>query len=123
MKFPILATTLAIAMTVLAGGVHAGGDPKNGREISIKHCSRCHVIGDYNRFGGIGSTPSFQWLTKVPDYEDRLRTFYARPPHPAYVRVPGVPPLTDLPPFITPLTVTGKEIEDIVAFVKTLKMK
>lgn len=119
----ILATTLAVAMTVLSGGAHAGGDPKNGREVSIKHCSRCHVVGDYNRFGGIGSTPSFQWLTKVPDYKERLRTFYARPPHPAYVRVPGVPTWTDLPPFITPLTITGKEIEDIIAFVKTLKME
>lgn len=108
---------------IAATGARAGGDPKKGREISIKHCSRCHVIGDYNRFGGIGSTPSFQWLTKVRDYEERLRTFYARPPHPAYVRVPGVPPLTNLPPFITPFTVTEQEIEDLVAFVKTLEGK
>ena len=114
---------MVIGLALLASGARADGDPRNGREISIKHCSRCHVIGDYNRFGGIGSTPSFQWLTKVPDYEDRLRTFYARRPHPVYVRVPGVPPWTDLPPFVTPFTITADEIEDIVAFVKTLASK
>lgn len=123
MKHTILATAMVAGLTIPASSAQAEGDARNGREISIKHCSRCHVIGDYNRFGGIGSTPSFQWLTKVPDYEDRLRTFYAHRPHPVYVRVPGVPPWTDLPPFITPITITTEEIEDIVAFVKTLETK
>jgi len=108
---------------IAATGARAGSDPKKGREIAIKHCSRCHVIGNYNRFGGTGNTPSFQWLTKVRDYEERMRTFYARPPHPEYVRVPGVPPLTKLPPTVTPFTITEKEIEDLLAFVKTLKGK
>ncbi|MEM7750848.1 MAG: cytochrome c, partial [Pseudomonadota bacterium] len=51
------------------------GNVENGRKISETHCARCHVIGDYNKFGGIGSTPSFQLLVKRrPDYAARFET-------------------------------------------------
>ena len=72
--------------------------------------------------GGIDSTPSFQLLAKRrPDYVERFQTFYARRPHPVHVRVPGIPPWTNLPPNATPVTVTLEDVEDIVAFAKTLK--
>ncbi len=118
----------AIATAVLAAGLFcapspalAEGDVTRGREISIKHCARCHVVGDYNRMGGIDSTPSFQLLARRADFEDRLRTFYERRPHPVFVRVPGVPRWTKLPPYAAPFEVTLEQIEDIVAFVRTLK--
>ncbi len=104
----------------------AGAEPdaRKGREIAIKHCSRCHVIGDYNRYGGIDSTPSFPWLAnRRQDYEERLQTFYERRPHPVFVRVPGVPRWTDLPSPVAEFTMTLDDIEDLIAFVKTLKKK
>jgi mono/diheme cytochrome c family protein len=100
----------------------AEGDPRKGRELSIKYCARCHVVGDYNRMGGIGSTPSFQLLAnRRPDFVERFQTFYQRRPHPVYVRVPDVPAWTDLPSYAAEFTISVEDIEDILAFAKTLK--
>jgi hypothetical protein len=91
--------------------------------VAIKHCSRCHVIGDHNPYGGIGSTPSFQLLAKREDYLERFQTFYERRPHPVYVRVPGVPKWTELPSHVEEFTVRVEDIENIIAFVETLRKK
>ena len=56
-----------------------------------------------------------------PDFVERFQTFYNRRPHPVHVPVPGIPPWTNLPPNATPFTVTLDEVDDIVAFAKTLK--
>jgi mono/diheme cytochrome c family protein len=101
----------------------ADGDARKGRDVAVKHCTRCHVVGDANPYGGIGSTPSFQLLAKRDDWHERFQTFYQRPPHPPFVRVPGVPPPTDLPPTAAPVKITEQQIEDIIAFVRTLRPK
>ncbi len=120
---PAIATAILTTglFCATAGMARADGDVARGREISIKHCARCHVVGDYNRMGGIGSTPSFQMLARRADGEDLLRTFYQRRPHPVFVRVPGVARWTKLPPYATPFKVTPEQIEDIIVFVRTLK--
>jgi mono/diheme cytochrome c family protein len=97
------------------------GDAERGFELAREHCSHCHVIGDYNRMGGIGSTPSFQWMVRDPDYAEIFRTFYVRRPHPVFVRVPGVPRWSDAPPYYPEFHVTLDDVEDIVAYVATLK--
>ena len=107
--------------TATASGARAEGDPEKGRQIAIKHCSRCHVIPDHNPFGGIGSTPSFRGLSRIGDHVERFRTFYARRPHPVFVRVPGVPELTKLPSFVEPFIVRSEDIDHIIAYVETLK--
>ncbi len=117
-----LAIALAIAPFVLAPPTWAQGDPEKGKEIASKHCVRCHVVGD-DPFAGIDSTPSFGFLTKLSDYVERLQTFYQRSPHPTFVEVPGVTPQTALPAFVTKFTVSPENIEDIIAFVKTLEGK
>ncbi len=117
-----LAGALVVGALVAIPGARAEGDPRKGREIAIKYCARCHVVGDFNPMGGIGSTPSFQLLVKRrPDFVERFQTFYQRRPHPVYVRVPGVPAWTDLPAYATEFTITPKDIEDILAVAKTLK--
>ncbi len=116
-----LAGALALVALAAISGARAEGDPRKGRELAIKYCARCHVVGDHNPMGGIGSTPSFQLLAKRrPDFVERFQTFYQRRPHPVYVRVPGVPAWTDLPAYATEFTITPKDIEDILAFAKTL---
>lgn len=118
-----LGVLLAVVLAP-GGGAGATGDPQKGREVSIKYCARCHVVGDYNPMGGIGSTPSFQLLVKRrPDYAERFQTFYQRRPHPVHVRVPGVPKWSDAPSNATEFTITPEDIEDILAFVETLKPK
>ncbi len=117
-----LAGAFVFGALVAIPGARAEGDPGKGRELSIKYCARCHVVGDFNPMGGIGSTPSFQLLAKRrPDFVERFQTFYQRRPHPVYVRVPGVPAWTDLPAYATEFTITPEDLEDIVAFAKTLK--
>jgi mono/diheme cytochrome c family protein len=106
-----------------ATAANAKGDVKNGREVSIKNCARCHVVGDANPTGGISSTPSFQLLARRDDWRERFESFFERRPHPVFVRVPGVPAWTKLPSVIEPFTITLKDIEDIVAFVETLEPK
>lgn len=112
---------LSLALTALALPVWAEGDSEKGRELSIEHCARCHVVGDHNPHGGIGSTPSFQLLAKRDDYLERFETFYARRPHPVYVNVPNVPKWTDIPSHVQEITITLDEIDDIIAFVETLR--
>lgn len=101
----------------------AGGDDvEAGFKLSIKYCSRCHVIGEYNRMGGIGNSPSFPWMTMLPDYAERLKTFYARRPHPNFTRVPGYAKWSDGPPYVPEFTITHDEIDAIVRYVQTLRV-
>jgi mono/diheme cytochrome c family protein len=99
----------------------AGGDIAAGRRISETHCARCHVVGDFNPMGGIGSTPSFQLLAKRGDWLERFGNFFERRPHPVFVRVPGVARWTELPSHVKEFEVTPANLDDIVAFVETLR--
>ena len=118
-RVPVFA--LVAGFVLVASAVRAEGDPEKGRAIAEKHCSRCHVVGSYNPFGGLGSTPSFQLIAKMPDFLERLQTFYARRPHPVFLRVPGVPRWSKAPAYAVEFTITLEQVDDIVAFVKTLE--
>ncbi len=120
---PCLAVSMFCLGALVTTAARAEGDVKTGREISIKHCTRCHVVGDANPHGGIDSTPSFQLLARRDDWRERFQTFFKRRPHPVFVRVPGVPAWTKLPSIVEPFTVTLKEIDDIVSFIETLEPK
>ena len=121
MRVIALACTAWFCVLALNAGAQAAGDARKGREIAIGHCSRCHVVGDHNPFGGIGSTPSFQLLARRSDYLERFQTFFARRPHPVFVRVPDVPKWSDIPSHVAEFEVTLENIEDLIAFVETLR--
>jgi len=114
----LLAATVSISS--LRSLAAEDGDVKAGRGIAVTHCSRCHVVGDFNPYGGIDSTPSFQLLARRDDWRERFQTFFERRPHPVFVRVPGVPRWTDIPAHVAEFDVTPRNIEDLMAFVKTL---
>lgn len=114
---------LILAMLCAAPSARADGDARKGQALSETHCARCHVVGDFNKFGGIGSTPSFQLIAGMKDGMERFQTFYARRPHPAFVTVPDVPKWSKEPAYATPFTVTPESIDDLLAFVATLKAK
>ncbi len=111
----------ALIIGLAASPASADGDAARGREVAIKYCARCHVIGHYYRLGGIDSTPSFQLLARRDDVVERMSTFFSRPPHPVFVRVPGVARLSNSPAYATEFTVTPGDIDNLVAFVLTLK--
>lgn len=115
----ILSIFLSIA--VMAGPLRAKANSSAGEKIATAHCTRCHVVGKFNPHGGINSTPSFQLLARRDDWRERFQTFYARRPHPVFVRVPDVDRWTDLPSPVVPFTITPADIEDIIDFVDTLR--
>ena len=88
-----------------AAGAHAAEPVAAGKSAAIKSCSKCHVIGDYNRLGGIGSTPSFWIMARKPkSYVPRLLTFRERRPHRSMK-----------------FDVTKHDIDNIIAYIKQLK--
>ena len=110
----------AVLLTAFANPVLAQSI-NDGKTFAEQHCTRCHVVGNYNPNGGISSTPSFQLLVNaLDDYEERFDTFYARPPHPAVIIVKGIQKLDTLPYTAKPIEITQDEVENIAAFAKTL---
>lgn len=120
-----LAASVALSAVLwcTAAPAAAEGRIANGRKIAETHCARCHVIGDFNKYGGIGSTQSFQLLVKHrPDYRARFETFFERPPHPAFVTIDGFQRrMPELPVNAAPVSLPLAAINDILAFVETLK--
>ncbi len=97
-------------------------DIDKGRNVAQEHCSRCHVIGDFNPNGGISSTPSFQLMVNaLDDYQERFDNFYVRPPHPAVIAIENLEKLDDLPYNANPVEITLQDVENIAAFAETLK--
>jgi len=117
--FAVVAAAFSAAFS--APGAAAEGNAKKGRAVAEKYCSRCHVVGRHNPMGGIGSTASFQMIAKMPDFLERFETFYARRPHPAFLNVPGVKRWSKQPGYATEFTITLEQVEDIVAFARTLE--
>lgn len=113
---------LLLALAAPSPAPAQDGDVEEGRKIATTHCSRCHVVGDFNPYGGVGNTPSFQRLvSNFDDYLQRFQTFYERPPHPPFVEVPEVAQPGNLPANAKVFRVTSENIEDVIAFVETLK--
>lgn len=100
----------------------AQADPvSQGLSLSKQHCARCHVIGDGKRMNSIGSTPTFPRLVNnFEDWEARFTTFYARRPHPAFVRVEGLEPATTLPANAAPILLTPDESIAILRYAESL---
>ncbi len=124
-SIPIAPRHLVLFFVALswAAPAAAAGDADKGRKIAEKHCARCHVIGEFNKRGGIGSTPSFPGLKYLDDWRDRFRTFYARPPHIAYIRVEGIAQPKNLPNYAAKLTLTLDDTEDVFAYAETIPAK
>ena len=94
---------------------------ERGFELARQYCSRCHVIGDYNRMGGIGNSPSFAWMVKSVDWRERFQTFYARRPHPVFVRVPGYARWSNVAPYYPPFEILLSEIDLITEYAGSLQ--
>ncbi len=114
-----IATLMAVSFPIAPAG--AEGSAEIGRKFAETHCARCHVVGDFNPMGGIGSTPSFQLLAKRNDWLERFETFFERRPHPVFVRMPDVARWTTLPSYVKEFEVTPANLDDIIAFVETLR--
>ena len=110
-----------LPLAVMVPGI-AAADAERGRVVAATHCTRCHVVGDINPYGGIESTPSFIGMKWLADWERRYAEFYILPPHPALVRIEEVSAERDeeRPAFVTEIILTLDDVDAILAFVKTL---
>lgn len=99
------------------------GDAGEGRDLARQHCARCHVIKNYNPYGGTGNSPTFDRLVTWDDGIERIATFFERPPHPVFTRVEGVEPMDNVPATAATFELSLDDIDDLVAFAKALKRK
>ena len=116
----------ALAILAALAAVPAAADPhEEGRDLSILHCGRCHVVPGGNRFGSIGLTPSFEAMRAYPDWQARFEAFWSEPPHAAITEVTGVsPPLDPDGAFTTaPVRMSEAELDAILAYVATITPK
>jgi mono/diheme cytochrome c family protein len=91
-------------------------------DVAKGKCARCHVIGEYNRMGGIGNAPSFPSMAQHEDVRERFSTFYARRPHPVFVRAPGYAQWSDAVSYYPEFKVSLAEINALVAYAESLRM-
>ena len=111
----------AALLSIVSAGPVLADQVAEGRQLSKEHCARCHVIGDGNRMNSIGSTPSFPRLVNnFEDWEARFSSFYARRPHPAFVRVEGLALETELPPNAAPIALTVEQSLAILRYAESL---
>lgn len=116
------------AVEVVAAVVEAeavDGDAALGSELALRRCGRCHVIDKRNRFGGIGSTPSFGAMKNLPRWRERFEVFWTLNPHPSFTQIEDITDPFDpsRPPPIAPLELTLEEVEAIIAFVVAMERK
>ncbi len=101
------------------------GDVKLGAEIALRRCGRCHVVSEKNKFGGIGSTPSFGAMKNLPRWRQRFEAFWTLNPHPSFTQIEGVTEPFDpaRPPHIAPLVMTMDEVDALMAYILSIKKK
>jgi len=120
----ILAALVALPLCAVPSGASAEQYSRTEKFVFV-NCGRCHVLGEINRMGGIGSTPSFAAIRTLDDWEERMRRFYTLNPHPAFTQIESVtaPFPENRPSPIHPITLTLKQIEVIVEFARGIKPK
>jgi mono/diheme cytochrome c family protein len=99
----LLAAGAILATAAMAQ--NAVGDANAGHRFASASCSGCHLVDEQQTKPAVDGVPTYQSLandpTKTPD---RLRTFLASP-HGA----------------MPPLSLSRQEIEDVVAYIGSLK--
>ncbi|MFQ5622591.1 MAG: c-type cytochrome [Paracoccaceae bacterium] len=99
------------------------GNVRVGEKLALRHCGRCHVIGEQNKYGGIDSTPSFPALRTLADWKEKFGAFWTKNPHPSFLQVKGLTEGFDAmrPPGIHPIHLTLTDVEDIGAFLLSVE--
>ena len=116
-SFFLIPLMFLIFANALAGENNSSQSSLRGLEIAQKHCSRCHVVSDNDRFSSIETTPSFFGLRAMKDWRERFNEFFVRPPHPALVNILDVTERSEkLTAFVSEIDLTLDQIEDLTSF-------
>ena len=118
---PMFSADVSVEQVVVEASFE--GDAAMGETLALALCGRCHVVNEKNRMNGIGSTPSFGLLRTFADWDNRFQSFFVLNPHPSFTQIPDVtqPFSEESPPPISPLTLTLKDLEAILAFVSAME--
>ena len=101
--FLLVIGLLAIGPTMAADGITP--DARQGRAIAEAWCAGCHAVSSEG--GGADAAPTFRAIANAPDFSAAgVRNFVARP-HPPMPR----------------LDLTKGQIEDLTAYIRTLRQR
>lgn len=82
-----------------------GGDPARGESLATAWCADCHLVRDGGQQTASDAAPTFTAIANDPEVTDAgLRTFLHDPHYP----MPN-------------LTLSRREIEDFIAYLRTLR--
>ena len=99
-----LGTTLIFLMLALGNAYPARADADNGAQLARQWCANCHVIGNNSAGPVPQGPPSFQMVAHSGLTVDQLRAFLSHP-HGA----------------MPDLSLTRTEIDDLIAYINTLR--
>jgi mono/diheme cytochrome c family protein len=94
---------LAALAVVLPAAAQERGDPAAGRELAVKLCSACHIVGD--EAVGSDAAPPFPVIAKDPDVTFSELHAWRGPMH----------------PILPNLALTAQQIADINAYLDSLR--
>lgn len=83
------------------------GDAALGKALALKSCSSCHVVAEGQSQAGIDGVPAFAALANRPDFSTGAAAAFMQAPH---------PPMPDL-------SLTRTEIDDIAAYIASLRKR
>jgi len=100
------------------------GNITSGLSLSQVHCKRCHVV-DNNAFAGIDSSPSFHALRSIKNWEEKFRAFWTVSPHLSVISITDIYEAgsSRSPVTMVPIELNLSEVEDILAYVASIKPK
>lgn len=94
-----------LASSAMAQSTRMPPDPKAGHAIALRWCQTCHIVEE-NQSHAVDSAPSFIDLARDNSLSaDGLRAFLHAPKHP-----------------MPPLDLSSSQIEDMIAYINTLKL-
>jgi mono/diheme cytochrome c family protein len=82
----------------------AAGNAESGRQIAQRWCASCHLVAPEQTTGS-PDVPSFQAIARREDFTESLLTAFLSSSHP---RMPD-------------MSLTRREISDLVAYVRSLR--
>ncbi len=90
-----------------------------GKLLIKEHCTRCHRVENFNKYGGIDSTPSFGAIKTMSDWKNRFSVFWTLLPHPSFIKIEGVSEKRpeSLPAFSKEIVLTVDEVNAILKYV------
>lgn len=100
----------AISAVLVVGTAMAGelpGDPIRGRTLALRECQQCHEVEPGERQGKLPDPPAFQILADDPAMTALALRVFVRTPH---ANMPN-------------LILRDAEVDDIVAYIHSLKSK